>query len=170
LSRILTGLLVLVMGILVFLVLWPSGGYSKESAKRTQALSNARQCARSLVLYSTDDNGIFPYVRDDHTLVRVLDRYVKPYVGWKPWLSLNPQKPGNLTFNYSLAGVVQKDVTEPEITPLILDPFARRNPNYEWTFLSAQTDTHIKYYLEKDWGPYRARLSLKLPRHGKPLN
>lgn len=157
--------------LLLFFVLFPPGfGNGKEAARRTAALSNAKQCGIALYAYASDSDGIYPYVQRDDSLVRLLAPYSKgDYSAWQ-WETLHDGKNGKFTFNYSLAGAAANDVPDLVATPAIVDPFGRfKSGSDEAQFLASFVDTHARYIPQSLWPPYRANLSLNLKRHGKPL-
>jgi len=171
-ERVLVGCLLAlgVLALLVFILFPPGFGNGKASAKRTQALSNAKQCGFALYTYASDSDGIYPYIQNDESLVRVLKRYSRKDDPEAQWDTIHDAKKGKFTFNYSLAGAAANDVADIVGTPSIIDPLGRfKSGSDEAQFLASFVDTHARYVPASSWPRYRANLSLNLERHGRPL-
>lgn len=135
---------------------------------RTPGLSQVKQSSLGVLLYSSDYDDLFPYVRTPSQLVEVTCPYTKSRDAWK---TFNPGKPGIFVYNPSLPGASLADLKSPETIPMVLDPYGRRGRNESdgWFFITSFVDGHAKSVRESDWAPFKAKLSLKLKRYGKPL-
>lgn len=132
------------------------------ASARTAALSNIKQAALSMIMYSADYDDVMPYVQTSKTLVKVTAPYARDN---SIWMSTHPKASGPFRFNMSLAGVSMTDVPEPANTPMLYDnevwPDGKR--------LVAFTDGHAKFISTEEWESLQKYFKLKLKRHGKPI-
>jgi len=147
----------------------PSSGYSGPGPN-TMALSNVKQCARGLVEYTTDYDDVVPYVHDSAQLIGLTHKYVKHD---EIWDTRNDKTPGKFLFNMCLAGASVMDMDHPEMTLGIHDPHGRYiegHPEIPWKYVVSFIDGHAKVQNQDKWRESAKYFSLKLKKHGKPLN
>jgi hypothetical protein len=130
----------------------PSAG---ERAKRTAALSNAKQIAMALMMYSADYDDYLPYVQSTAGLKAALMPYLKNEGIWDTY---NPG--ARFLFNMCLSGVSCVSIEEPAKTPMIYESA----PFKDGTRIVAFADGHASRLSEADWKALDKYLKLKLPR------
>ena len=140
-------------------ILAPVFAQSKESAKKTATLSNAKQLALGMLMYSSDYDDVMPYAQSTAAVKYVEAPYLKNNELWK---SLNP-KGGEFRFNMALAGVSLTEVPEPANTPLFFEP----NAWPDGTRVVAYTDGHAKRVDAEEWKRLQPFLKLKLKKTAK---
>lgn len=139
-----------------------SGKAAFSTAKKTMALSNAKQVATGMMIYLSDADDIFPYVQSSKQLVEVLNPYLKSL---EVWNTQNPEGEKRFFFNMSLAGVSAMDIKSPATTAMMFDP----TPFPDGSHLVAFADGHASYVPADKWAKVQAEMKLKLKRHGKPI-
>lgn len=131
-------------------------------AKRTIALSNAKQVAVGMQLYLIDYDEVFPWVQSSASIRKILMPYLKNEELWK---TQNTKGNAEFYFNMSLAGVRISDVKEPARTPVFYDPI----PFPDSKILVAFVDGAARWLTQTEWSQLQPYLKLKLKRYGKPL-
>lgn len=135
---------------------------AREAARRTQTLSNAKQVALALIMYSADYDDVLPYAQDTATAQAVTMPYSKSSEIWK---SNNPND-GRILFNTALGGVLSTSIPNPAEVALIYD--AKEWP--DGSRIIAYADGHAKVVKSGAAEVIQKSRSVSgLKRVGKPL-
>lgn len=127
---------------------------------RTKTLSNFKQLALGMIMYSSDSDDVFPYVQDTKSALAVDMPYLKNREVMK---SYNPGS--EVRFNMAVAGVAASAIAAPADTPLYYESAAWPDGKRCVAFC----DGHVKLVDPTEWERLQAALHLKMPRSGKPL-
>ncbi|HVT14301.1 MAG TPA: hypothetical protein VHE55_18705 [Fimbriimonadaceae bacterium] len=127
---------------------------------RTAALSNMKQLALGMIMYSSDYDDVVPYVQDSKSALAVTMPYLKNGQLTK---SLNPGS--RILMNMAIAGVEMTAIEAPAETVLYYD----EKPWPDGSRLVAFMDGHVKFVEPEAWAKAEATLHLKIKRKTKPL-
>jgi prepilin-type processing-associated H-X9-DG protein len=128
-----------------------------DEAKRTVALSNAKQIGLGLLMYAADNDDYLPSVQGTDEVKKAIAPYLK---NDQLWDTLNPKS--RFLFNMCLSGVSQTAIPSPAETPMIYESA----PGVDGKRIVAFADGHVKKVPEADWAGMAKFLKLKLPRRG----
>lgn len=146
-------------------ILYPVFAQAKSSAKKTSTISNAKQLALGMLMYSTDWDDVMPWPQGSKALKFVIRPYTKNDDLWK---SMNPAG-GEFKFNMSLGGVSFADIPSPAETPMFFEP----NTWPDGSRVVAFTDGHVKAVKPDEWERMQPLFKLKAKKTAKkplPLN
>lgn len=139
----------------------PQAQIERQTASaQTTALSNMKQLALGMIMYTGDYDDVMPYVQDSKSAFAVTQPYLK---NSQLQNSLNPGS--RILMNMSIAGVEVTLVEAPADTVLYYDEKAWPDGRHLVAFL----DGHVKYVDPDGWQKCQASLHLKLRRKAKPL-
>lgn len=130
-------------------------------ALRSQAISNLKQVALGLIIYSADYDEVLPYAQTTATAQRVTQPYLKNDQLWK---SLNP-KGGLLRYNMGISGMNMATIAYPAKTPMVYDSVLWPDRHR----LVAFVDGHVKFVDEEEWSRLSLHLNPKGKRVGRPI-
>jgi len=124
---------------------------AKEAAKRAATLSNAKQVALGVMIYSGDYDDVMPIAKNEADAKNLVQPYLKNDALWR---SNNPNG-GELIFALNLAGIDSTQVESPADTPMIYEtkswPDGKR--------VVAFCDGHAKLVSAEDWEKLKPLLS-----------
>lgn len=139
----------------------PEAQSERQSASsKTTALSNMKQLALGMIMYTSDYDDVMPYVQDSKSAFAVTQPYLK---NSQLQNSLNPGS--RILMNMSISGVEVTLVESPAETVLYYDEKAWPDGRHLVAFL----DGHVTYVDPDGWQKCQASLHLKLKRKAKPL-
>jgi len=121
---------------------WPIGGNSKESARRTANLSNLKQIAVALNMYTADNDDRFP---PDVSSVAAVHGLLTTYL--QPEVRMVSNNKGSSAFlgNGSLAGKKGAVIAIPDLTLVFFDSAPWPEVKRAVTFV----DSHVKFLKEE---------------------
>lgn len=132
-----------------------------ESAKKAATLSNLKQLAIGMIMYTTDYDDVLPYAQGTEAVKYVTQPYIKNN---SLWATLNPNG-GNIVYNVSIGGSSMTDIPAPADTVL----YYETNVWPDGTRAVAFVDGHAKYISNENWPTISKSLKLKIKKRAKPL-
>ncbi len=131
------------------------------ASKKSASLSNAKQIALGVMMYSSDYDDAMPYVQSTRSLFGVIQPYVKNNNIYR---TLNPSG-GSFLFNMDVSGILTTQVKNPATTVLCYD-------SREWpdgSRIVAFMDGSAKTVSRETWKTLYGPGKLKLKKVGRPL-
>jgi len=138
-------------------VMVPVMAQARLAAENTSSLSNAKQVALGLLMYSNDYDDVMPYAESTGAIVKVTQPYLKNVKIW--WTTDNRR----FLFNHSLGGATSTEVERPAETILIYAEGPASDGKREVAF----ADGHARRLGPDEWSKYEATLHLKLKKTAK---
>ncbi|AIE87366.1 hypothetical protein OP10G_3998 [Fimbriimonas ginsengisoli Gsoil 348] len=132
-----------------------------ERADETVTVSNMKQVALSLVMYTNDYDDVLPYAQGTHAVQYVTYPYLKNI---KAWETRNPNG-GEFRFNLAVGGVSMPAFEAPAETPMVYESKAWPDGKRTVGFL----DGHVKRVDQEEWKKMQKFLTRWLPASGKPF-
>ena len=128
--------------------------------ERTTALNRAKMMALATIMYASDYDDVYPYVRQSASLAKVAQPYAKTSEIFE-----SPARGGKFLFNLNLAGVLTKVV--PATTPMWIESVPDKTAKVAVAF----ADGHAKLISPADMGPIKKEAAKYFPREktSKPL-
>jgi hypothetical protein len=128
--------------------------------ERTTALNRAKMMALATIMYASDYDDVYPYVRQSASLAKVAQPYAKTSEIFE-----SPTSGGKFLFNLNLAGVLTKVV--PATTPMWIESVPDKTAKVAVAF----ADGHAKLISPSDMGPIKKEAAKHFPREktSKPL-
>ena len=131
-----------------------------ELVRQLDAVINLKQIALAMNQYAAEHDGAYPFAKDMKTLKVVTYPYVKTKDAWR---TTNPRS--EFRMNYSLGGVVTKDVKDASGTVLLYESRPWRDGRRAVAFV----DGSARLLPAHEWAVASLSLLANLPRKGDPL-
>ncbi len=131
------------------------------AANRASTLSNFKQSATAMIIYSTDYDDEIPYVQDTKSALAVLAPYAKNKETFKTYNPLGSE----IRLNMAVSGVNNAAIPAPAETPLFYESTAWPDGTRCVSFC----DSHARFVDSEEWSRLQPALHVRLPRKGKPL-
>jgi prepilin-type processing-associated H-X9-DG protein len=124
-------------------------------------MSNGKQIALGMLMYTNDYDDVLPYVQSVVTVKEITYPYIKTKSVWETG---NPAS--QWRFNMCVGGALETDIQEPASTPM----FYESAPWPDGRRVVAFMDGHVKLVSSSDWKAMAKYLKLKLKKKAtKPL-
>lgn len=149
---------ILGIGSFVALVVAAFAGTWQQNMQAS-GMSNAKQIAIGMIMYTTDYDDLTPWVQDTATAQVLTYPYIKNIAVWKT------QNPAASVFEYNLtAGGVRTDKME---NPATLVMYFESKPWEDGSRIVAYWDGHVRLASTADWSKISSSMKTKLKRAAK---
>lgn len=132
-----------------------------EAEARTRTITNAKQVALGLLMYTADYDEVFPFVQSTAGAREVTQPYMRSV---DFWATFNPNG-GTFLMSMAVAGVRTADIKNPETVPLVYE--SRAWP--DGTRVVAFADGHCRFVNAEKWAQIEPLLRARFTKTGRPL-
>lgn len=134
-------------------------GVASSRNSQTSALSNAKQLALGMIMYTSDWDDLFPWPQSTSKTQEVIEPYLRNN---NVWDTGNPES-SRFLFNMNLGGVSYEDIESPAETPMFFESKAWPDGSR----IVAFADGSAKFVQADNWSSVEEGLKLKFKRTAK---